>query len=78
MKGVWCASLQTDSERANTTALTGSGFGTQDSGQISLLVASFYGGEAQSDTASSQWTSDSSVIVLAPPGLGCVLLHPER
>ena len=35
---------------------------------ISLIVASFYGGDVQSDASLSQWTSDSSVIVLAPPG----------
>ena len=48
--------------------LIGSGFGTFDSGQVTGLVSSFYGGDW---TASSYlWTSDTMIIVSAPPGVG--------
>ena len=48
--------------------VTGTGFGTYDSGQVVGVVSSFYGGDALS--ASTIWTSDSSIIVSAPPGVG--------
>lgn len=51
--------------------LTGTGFGTFDTaadGVLKGVVESFYGGDAASTSAT--WTSDSSVIVKAPEGLG--------
>ena len=48
--------------------LTGTGFGTFDSGQVFAVVASFYGGDALSEA--STWTSDSAVVVSVPPGVG--------
>jgi hypothetical protein len=51
--------------------LTGTGFGTFDTADKGLLkgvVESFYGGDAAPTIAT--WTSDSSVIVKAPEGVG--------
>ena len=48
--------------------VTGKGFGIYDSGQVVGVVSSFYGGDAIS--ASTTWTSDSSILLSAPAGVG--------
>ena len=48
--------------------LIGSGFGNKAPQAVSVAVSSFYGGEALSDLV--RWTSDSSVVFSAPPGVG--------
>ncbi len=51
-----------------SVTLTGSGFGAPDA--IVAAFVHFYGGEATSAAGASAWTSDSSVVVPAPPGVG--------
>ena len=50
--------------------LTGTGFGTFDSGQVMGVVSSFYGANAVWESDTTFWTSDSQVVVRAPAGVG--------